>query len=65
MTFVRPCVRYSVRPSVRPAVRPRDLVSGTPPTSFIGFTLNFVDFLPMICRFRILIRLFLTELSPC
>ena len=41
MTLIRPCVRYSVRPSVRPSVRlaarPRDLVSATPPTSFIGF----------------------------
>ena len=45
-----------------------DLVSTTPPTSFIGFIWNFLDFLPMIWRcaygFRILIQLFLVELSP-
>ena len=61
-------VRVCVILSVRPSFRPRDLVSATPPTSFIGFTWNFVGFLPMIwrcaCGFRILIRLFLTELSP-
>ena len=57
--------KSDLRPSVcalfRPAVRPRELVSVTP-TSFIGFTLYLVDFLPMIWRCadgsRILIRLF-------
>ena len=34
MTLVCPCV--CVIPSIRLSVRPRDLVSATPPTSFIG-----------------------------
>ena len=58
----------SVHVCVIPSIR--DLVSATRPTctSFIGFTWNFVDFLPIIgrcaCGFGILIWLFSTELSP-
>ena len=45
-----------------------DLVSATASTSFIGFILNDVDFLPMTrrcaCGLGVLIDLFLTELLP-
>ena len=69
MTLVRLCVPFSIRPSVYPSVQPRDFVSATPPTSFIGFSWNFVDFLPMIwrcaCSFRIWFNYFWWSYRQC
>ena len=61
--------RPSILPSIFTSVRARDLVSATPPTSFIGFTWNFVDFLSMIwrcaCGFRIWFNYFWRSYRPC